>query len=72
MALKDPALVRQRFGAVFGEDVGFLPFAPEFLKVIDQPDDALAIIRAAYEHPACQNSGRMGGAIARRAVYYRR
>jgi hypothetical protein len=69
MALKDHALVRQRFASAFGEDVAFMPFAPELLRVIDQPDDALAIVRAAFEHPACQDSGRMG-AIAHWAVYY--
>jgi TolB-like protein len=69
MALKDHALVRQRFAAAFGEDVTFMPFAPDLLKVIDQPDDALAIVRAAFEHPACQYAGSMG-AIAHWAVYY--
>jgi hypothetical protein len=69
MALKDHALVRQRFAAAFGEDVAFMPFAPGLLKVIDQPDDALAIVHAAFDHPACQDGGRMG-AIAHWAVYY--
>jgi TolB-like protein len=69
MALKDDALVRQRFAAAFGEDVDFMPFAPELLKVIDEPDAALAIVRAAFENPACQDGGRMG-AIAHWAVYY--
>ena len=46
-----------------------MPFAPELLKVFEQPNDALAIVRAAFEHPACQDGRRMG-AIAHWAVYY--
>jgi len=69
MALKDDALVRQRFAAAFGEDVAFMPFAPQLLQVIDRPDEALAIVRAAFDHPGCQDGGRMG-AIAHWAVYY--
>jgi TolB-like protein len=69
MVLKDDTLVRQRFAAAFGEDVAFMPFAPALLKVIDQPDNALAIVRAAFDHPACQDAGRMG-AIATWAIYY--
>jgi TolB-like protein len=69
MALKDDALVRQRFAAAFGEDVAFMPFAPQLLQVIDRPDEALAILRAAFDHPDCQDGGRMG-AIAHWAVYY--
>jgi TolB-like protein len=69
MALKDGAQVRQRFAAAFGQDVNFMPFAPRLLQVIDQPDEALKLLRTALDNPACQDGGRLG-AIAHWAAYY--
>ena len=45
------------------------PFLPGLLKVIDEPDKALAIVRAAFDDPACQDSAPLA-AIASWATYY--
>jgi TolB-like protein len=69
MSRQDATLVRQRFAAAFGQDTSFMPFAPRLLQVIDRRDEALAILRAAFDDPACQDGGRLG-AIAHWATYY--
>jgi hypothetical protein len=46
-----------------------MPFLPELLKVFDEPDKALTILRAAFDDPAYQDGARMG-AIAHWAVQY--
>ena len=50
-------------------DRTYQPFLPRLLAVLDQPEASLAVVRAAFGDPACQDAARMG-AIAHWAVYY--
>jgi hypothetical protein len=44
-------------------------FDLELVKVLDEPEEALKIVRAAFKDPAYQDAARMG-AIAHWAVYF--
>jgi TolB-like protein len=69
MVLKDHVLLKERFIAAFGKDADFMPFAPRLAQALDRPDEALEILHAAFDDPACQDGGRLG-AIAHWAVYF--
>jgi len=47
----------------------YQPFLPRLLSVLEEPEAALSIVRAAFDDPACQDAARMG-AIAQWAVYF--
>jgi TolB-like protein len=69
MVWRDPALVKQRFVPAYGQDTSYMPFAPRLAEAIDRPDEALAIVRAAFDDPSCQDGARQA-AIAHWAAYY--
>jgi hypothetical protein len=69
MARRDPAGVRQRYVEEFGDDRTFMPFRPQLMKVLDKPTEALKVIGAAFDDPACQDGARLG-TIAQWAAYY--
>ena len=68
MARKDPRF-KMRFASYVGGGLSWMAFDPQLLKVLDEPEAALRIIRAAFDDPAYQDGGRMG-ALANWAVYY--
>jgi TolB-like protein len=67
-ARKDTARLKERAADFIRIDSTYMPFLPELLKVLDEPDKALAILRVAFDEPAYQDGARMG-AIAHWAVH---
>jgi TolB-like protein len=69
MARDDHARVRALFTVEFAADTHFMPFRPQLLKVFDQPEEALGVIRAAFADPTYRSPAHMA-ALANWAVYF--
>ncbi len=65
----DTARAKQRFVAAFGQDTSSLPFYPALAQVLDEPERALALIRAAFDDPHYQDGWRLGS-LAHWAEHY--
>ena len=68
MARRD-ARFEQRFADIIADGQSWMAFDPQLLKVLDEPEEALKIIRAALDEPDYQDGARMG-AIAHWAEHY--
>ncbi len=68
MARRD-ARFKQRFADIITDGQSWMAFDPQLLKVLDEPEEALKIIRAALDEPDYQDGARMG-AIAHWAEHY--
>jgi adenylate cyclase len=66
---RDDAKFKQRFAEALGSDTTFMPIHPQLLKVLDEPEAALKIIRRAFEDPFYQDGSRLG-TIAIWAAHY--
>jgi adenylate cyclase len=55
-----PHVIRERMQRHISDGPDVMPFYPEVLDIADDRDRALAVIRSAFAHPACQDQIRLG------------
>ena len=65
-----PERYKARFIAAFSEDESYMPVHRQLVDVIDAPEEAMALIREAYDAPFYQDGPRIG-ILAEWAAYYR-
>jgi TolB-like protein len=69
MVRGDHARVRKLFTEEFASDTHFMPFRLALIEVLDQPEQALALLHTSFADPLYQDPARMM-AIANWAVYF--